>query len=302
MEINIKYFKYCLNIFFIILIIISPKIKRSKKISKVCLCVVGRQENRYAKEFVENYKNLGYNHIFIYDNNNKDEEKFSDVLQDEIDKGYVTIIDFRGKRDNQSQGAVYTDCYQKNKYDYNFLSFFDFDEFLELYNDKTIQDYLNRDIFKKCQNIKINWLLYVSEKEQLYYENRPLKERFTKPIYDDYIFNMHIKSTVVGGQNRNFWSRMNNPHTSVHSFRSCSSSGFKIDYSSPFIKPPDYGYAVLRHYHYKSFEEYCLKLRRGFPDHTSSIPRIQNLIKESSGNEEKIKIIEKVFNISITPL
>ena len=33
---------------------------------KVCLCVIGKKENLYVKEFIENYKNIGYNHIYIY--------------------------------------------------------------------------------------------------------------------------------------------------------------------------------------------------------------------------------------------
>lgn len=301
MEVYYKYIKYALIICIFIILTSSLFLKIPKKVLKVCLCAVGRQENRYAKEFVENYKNLGYNHIFIYDNNDLNEEKFSDVLQEEINEGYVTIIDFRGRRDNRSQEAAYSDCYQKNKYNYNWLSFFDFDEFLELHETNTIQDYLSKDIFKKCQNVKINWIMYVSEQELLYYENKPLKIRFPKPIYNDYNFNMHTKSTVIGGQHRNYWSRLDNPHCSLHNFKACSASGHRVNYKSAYIDPPDHRYAALRHYHFKSFEEYCLKLKRGFPDATSSLPRIQNLIKQNSGNKEKIKILEKVFDISITP-
>ena len=44
-------------------------IKKSAFKSKVGLCVIGKQENKYAKEFVEYYKSIGFDHIFIYDNN-----------------------------------------------------------------------------------------------------------------------------------------------------------------------------------------------------------------------------------------
>ena len=36
---------------------------------KVALCAIGKEENLYALEFVNHYQNLGYGHIFIYDNN-----------------------------------------------------------------------------------------------------------------------------------------------------------------------------------------------------------------------------------------
>ena len=38
---------------------------------KVALCCIGRTENQYAIEFVEWYKNLGFDKIFVYDNKHK---------------------------------------------------------------------------------------------------------------------------------------------------------------------------------------------------------------------------------------
>ena len=76
------------------------------------------------------------------------------------------------------------------------LSFFDFDEFLELNSHKNIKEYLNDKRFKNCSNIKINWLTF-SDNNLLYYENIPVQKRFTKPIYHFYR-NKLIKSTVRG--------------------------------------------------------------------------------------------------------
>ena len=62
------------------------------------------------------YKNLGYNHIFIYDNNDINDERFEDVLSKEISENFVSIIDyrgFRGKR-NKPQFDAYYDCYENN--------------------------------------------------------------------------------------------------------------------------------------------------------------------------------------------
>ena len=61
------------------------------KYIKACLCVIGKNENLYVKEFVTYYKNLGYNHIYIYDNNDVNGERFEDVLDDEIKSNFVTI-------------------------------------------------------------------------------------------------------------------------------------------------------------------------------------------------------------------
>ena len=62
---------------------------------KVALVCCGRLENRYAVEFVEHYKKLGFDHIYICDNNHDGEEHFEDVLQPYIDEDFVTIINYR---------------------------------------------------------------------------------------------------------------------------------------------------------------------------------------------------------------
>ena len=133
--------------------------------------------------------------------------------------------------------------------------------------------------------------------ETLYYENKPLQLRFIKAIYN-YYSNNHIKSTVRGGINKNYWSKWTNPHSSLIKFKSCSSSGNFVNSQTPFIDPPDYKYAFLKHYYKKSFEEFCIKIKRGWPDITDKIFVMKKLIKENRNNIEKIKIIKNVFNLS----
>ena len=111
-----SYKSKCINF---ILIIFYDFIKISKKkLLKVCLCIIGKKENRYAKEFVEHYKKIGYNKIFIYDNNEINDEKFEDVIQDEIDEGFASIINYRGFKAKQFR------CYKNNNKSYDWLSFF----------------------------------------------------------------------------------------------------------------------------------------------------------------------------------
>jgi len=284
--INFIIIKYCYFKFI--------KIKIKKKKIKICLCVIGKKENRYIKEFVNHYKKLGYNKIFIYDNNQINDEKFEDIIQDEVDKGFVSIINYRGLKGKQF--SSYRDCYKKNNKKFDWLSFFDFDEFLELRASyKKIQDFLGERRFKKCQNIKINWIYY-NNKNGLYYENKPLEKRIPKRTK----LGRCIKSTVRGNLSVNYWSKMGNPHTSFNKFISCSSSGKIINYSSPFNIPPDVKYAYLKHYYIKSFEEQCIKIQRGYADrHNENITlRIKNFFNLNKKNKNKLKIMKKIFNIS----
>ena len=142
-----------------------------KKHLKVCLCVIGKKENLYVKEFIDYYKKLGYNKIIIYDNNDINDEKFEDIIKKEIRKGFVSIINYRGYegKNKHPQFDAYKDCYEKNNMKYNWLSFFDFDEFLELNpKSQTIREFLNHKRFQKCQTIKINWIVYKNI-DSLYY-------------------------------------------------------------------------------------------------------------------------------------
>ena len=133
-------------------------------------------------------------------------------------------------------------CYSKFNRRYDWLSFFDMDEFLELNEKyKNISEFLKDKIFENCQNIKINWLFYINDKI-LYYENKPLQERMKTIIYDD-LHNKHIKSTVRGNLNTNYWDNLVNSHTSLLNVTSCSSSGKIIRFDSP--------YNCMLNYYYK---------------------------------------------------
>ena len=78
---------------------------------RVCLCVIAKDENLYVREFVQHYKQIGYDNIFLYDNNKKDGEHFEEVINDYIENGFVKIIDFRERNENSlPQWDAYKDC------------------------------------------------------------------------------------------------------------------------------------------------------------------------------------------------
>ena len=276
-----------------------------KKIAKVGLCAIGKLENLYAKEYINYYKKLGYKHIFIYDNNDQNEEKFESVLNKDIKKGFVTIIDYRGFRGSRDspQFDAYFDCYEKYNKDYDWLSFFDFDEFLELKpKNLKIYEFLDNERFNNCISVKINWLLY-SDNNLIYYENLPIQRRFLSPLTNSSL-NIHIKSTVRGNLSLNYWKDAQNPHTTIYQYKSCSSSGKTIPYNSPFNSPPDYENAILRHYKTKTIDEYLVKLKRGRADkplnftEEDSLEKINIFFTVNEYKMSKIKFIKKKLNLS----
>ena len=170
---------------------------------KVALCVCGRLGNRYVSEYVKHYKNLGFDHIYIGDNNRDGEENFKDVLQSDIDENFVTLYDYRHLTAFTDLIYTYfTDMYNKLSNEYDWIAFFDMDEFLTLVKDTNIKDYLSRECFKNTNQILINWKLY-TDNDLIYDDGRPCLERFTIPMdinkyvqYGDIKENQHIKCIV----------------------------------------------------------------------------------------------------------
>ena len=299
---KIIFFKIFLIYLMIALIIISF----FHRVIKVCLCIIGKKENLYANEYINHYKKLGYKHIYLYDNNDINGEKFEDVLKKEIKYRFVSILNYRGYRGllNHPQFEAYYDCYEKYNKKYEWISFFDFDEFLELIpNDININKFLSNKRYEKCENVKINWLIY-SDNNLIHYEKKMVEKRFISP---NFITNQnnHIKSTVRGNLKYNYWNNTNNPHTSPNKFLSCSSSGKSIKYNSPFNEPPDYKFAFLKHFHTKTIEEFCNKIKRGRAttkldfDQQYYLYRIKIFFSLNNKTKEKLEIIHKQLNVNV---
>ena len=264
---------------------------------KVGLCVVCKDENLYIKEFIEHYKNLGYNHIFIYDNNDIDGEKLEDIIQKEIDEGFISIINYRGNN-KKPQMKIYIDCYRKNKKNYDWLSFFDVDEFLEIMpKGIKIQNFLGNKRYKYCENIKVHWVLY-SDDDKLYYENKPVQERFKTALFN-HSLNSYAKLIVRGNLSTNFWKGAIEPHFGVQNYNCCSLSG-KEYHKAPKTKIPyDYEYGYLKHYRTKTVEEYIKKIKKGRVNNKriKNKDMIQLFFENNKKTKEKIDIFKKELNI-----
>ena len=153
-------------------------------------------------------------------------------------------------------------CYKKNNLLYDWIAFFDTDEYLVLnQNNMTIQNFLNNSRYKNCESIQINWKVF-TDNNQLQYENKPLNERFPEVIKKFKKIN-GVRKVIVRGNLANYSSRKSfNCHSVFYSNQSCDSNGrFRDGY---YIDPPEYKYAILNHYATKTITEFCDKLKRGW--------------------------------------
>lgn len=272
---------------------------------KVLLCAIGRLENNYIREWVEYNKNIGFTNIVLYDNNYDGEEHFEDVIGDYIKSGFVILKDYRNKK--KCQLDAYKECYSQYNKEYDWIAFFDCDEFLTLTKAKSIEEYLSALYFKRYDMIHINWMCY-GDNDLVHYENKPLLERFTQPIpYDKLITynfpeNNHIKSIIRGGLSKNFEFKAN-PHAPHGLDKCCNNRGIACKADSPFEKF-NFSEAYLRHFSTKTIEEYCNKMKKGFPDQLWDGSRIKNLLETrffryNTVTQEKLDVVKQQLGIDL---
>lgn len=277
---------------------------------KVLICCIGREENQYIREFVEHYKKIGATNICLFDNNLVDGERFEDVIGDYINDGYVILKDYRGR--SGCQWESYEECYNTYKDQYDWIAFFDCDEFLSFQkHSMDIQKFLSQKCFDDYDMVHVNWMTY-GDNENLYYEDKPVLERFKNPV-KPYNFrvkfpfaeNCHVKSIIRGyiDDIEIKWTR--NSHTPTTELACCDSRGREIENSfSPFCDY-DFSVAYLKHFTTKSVEEYCKKIKRGFPDLTPNnqsekIDMAERYFRYNKKTDEKLKLIKDLTGISVS--
>lgn len=268
---------------------------------KTAICVIAKKEKKYIKEFVDHYINLGVTTIFLYDNNDiEEEEKYDNILNNNIKQ--IKIINFRGLV--RPQYLAFNQCYNNNKNNYDWIAFFDVDEFLYLYNNRNINKFLSLPKFKKCSSLLINWKYY-GDNNNVFYESKPLKKRFIKPFSfsnKNKIFIYYYaaaKSIIRGGLNIT-WEHF--PHYLKNNII-CRPNGEII--KNP-LSPPKYSLAYIKHYVTKSTEEFADKLLKGAVNSNNTLNRSYWIDKINNyyfffnkKNEDKINLFEKKLKIKL---
>ena len=263
-----------------------------------CFCGMGKLENLYSRELISYYMNLGVEKFVFGDNNIKGTEKLSDVLQDYISNGTVDILEIFGS--DIGQAEFYGKMYNKYKDRCEWLSFFDFDEYLVMHFEKgkniPLKEYLSNSIFDKCEAIEFNWLMY-GDNGLVHYENKSSIERFTEPDFGNNA-NKYVKSIIRGNLTKTVFIPGKTHHQPSRDLNVCDSMGNIPDYYPDCIVPPKYEYAYLMHFNTRTAEEYANKIKRGYPgNHFENVDeRIKLFFSLNKFTREKLKVFEEKFN------
>ena len=277
--------------------------KKHKNIKKdnyyACFVSLGRKENLYVRELIEYYLKLGVEKFILGDNNLLNTEKLSDIIQDYIDNGIVDIIELFNSSIGQSQ--FFNISYEKYNSKCKWLSFFDFDEYLEVHfkqgKNLVLKDFLSNEIFNKCEAIEFNMVFY-TDNNLVHYDNRPLNKRFTEPYFESNA-NKFVKSIVRGSLNKTVFVDGKSNHVPVEGVLVCDSKGNLIqDYNPYTIDPPIFDFGYIKHFSDKTAEENCNKIIKGAPGNykLDVNERVLKFFEINKFSEEKLKIFENKFN------
>ena len=262
---------------------------------KVCMCSPVKKENHYLKEFVQHYKSYNVDKIFLYDNNDLNGEHLESVLNEYVHKNYVQIINFRGK--NKALFDMMNDCYKNNYLNYDWLIFYEIDEFIHLKNYSDIKKFLNRYEFNKCQTIQLNWLMH-TDNDKIYYEDKPLKIRF--PTEAKFVKVTAIKS-ILRGKISNV--TINCVHRINNDLITCNGIGNITHLDGAGTTLLDYEYSYIDHYFCKSTEEFVNKINKGdalYINQENLKDRIRVYFAINNRTKEKVDYMKNFIKTNIS--
>lgn len=148
---------------------------------RIVICALARNEHEYINDWVKHYFSIGFDKIYLYDNDDIDKPYIGDF----IDSKYlqrVEIINIRGIHKEKLQHDIYTDFYNSHHFDW--CLFVDIDEFLV--GVSNIHLWLEQWKFRNAKQIRIKW--------KLFGDDDLIERDISKPVYD--VFKKEVKTSL----------------------------------------------------------------------------------------------------------
>lgn len=208
---------------------------------KIALVCIAKNEDNYIQEWINYHLKLGFDRIFIYEND----------WDSNIENDKVTKIKISGVR---KQLECYNSFIKQNIGKYDWVSFLDVDEFIVLKKHKTIKEFISD--YSEFNGVGINWVLFGDNNlSDVVDNNHSVIERFTKRQKNP---NPHVKSIVKLNNDFHMWV-----HIPSGTFVDTNKN---IKYGTPYIENGPTDVAQINHYFCKTKSEFIKKMNRGRAD------------------------------------
>lgn len=232
---------------------------RSARRLRVAVCTCVKNERPYLREWLAHYRRLGFDDIYVYENESSDG---SAAMLQGIDDPGVVVVSWRTPNGLSPQLTAFERCAKVEGADADFIAFFDADEFLVEMRPGELRRVLN-GLSETVQGLLINQRV-VGSNGNIIYRAGPVMGRFRRVTKEGYLENVWVKSIVRPKAIKSF----GNPHIPVtETDEFCSGSGRAIfgeqlDRSGK-VSAADHKSLALNHYILKSYEEFLWKRHRG---------------------------------------
>lgn len=260
---------------------------------KVCIVCIAKLENNYISEWTTHHLSIGFDHIYICDNNDPDGERISDVVSDDR----ITIFDWRGIRDLQIK--CYTECYLKLKNEYDWIAFIDLDEFIILENDTDIHDFILNSRFSGCDIIRLCWKHFTDNDVLDVIDNDySCLDRFKEEVldFDENKWGKSILKTTIDTKNYKIFAHGYFYERNLTRARSADGNQC-WNFGREIAKVPIYKNAWINHYRTKTVGEFIRqKYFRGCVSHfTTPRYKLDYFWKSNRWTQEKEDYAKKLI-------
>lgn len=138
----------------------------------ISLCAIFKNEGPFIKEWLEFHLMMGVDHFYMYNNNSTDDYML--VLQPYVEKGIVTLTEWP---DTPGQLSAYTHFYNTYRYESQWVSFLDMDEFICPRYAKDIPTWL--EDYKQYPLIMLYWRVFGTSGQMAHDYSKPVIEQYT---------------------------------------------------------------------------------------------------------------------------
>ena len=221
-----------------------------------------KDEARFLPEWLAHHHNLGFEHFFVYDNNSSDD--IGSVIAPFAERGLVTHLPWPNVPASPSCEA---DLLARFGHRCAWVAFFDADEFLFETEPGALREALRE--FGHRPAIAVNWRFFGSAG----HESIPaglVTERFDRAEAGG---NRHVKVIARPATIH----RYRNSHNFYYRFGRLAVAPDGRRVFGSFVTPSPRPRLVLRHYFYRSREDYLRKVARGFVDASGARQRARRL-------------------------